>query len=107
NGLLSALGEEGVCPAPGDPAYVPGLNQGHYCVQLLIEDGGPNDGDGRRNGVIVDPGGVAIAVPTSTNAPAASSSSGGGQIDAWLLLFNLLLLIGFRKSTLLNKQTHY
>ncbi|MCP5089390.1 MAG: DUF5011 domain-containing protein, partial [Gammaproteobacteria bacterium] len=47
NGLLSALGEEGVCPAPGDPAYVPGLNQGHYCVQLLIEDGGPNDGDGR------------------------------------------------------------
>ncbi|MCP4925645.1 MAG: DUF5011 domain-containing protein, partial [Gammaproteobacteria bacterium] len=107
NGLLSALGEEGVCPAPGDPAYVPGLNQGHYCVQLLIEDGGPNDGDGRRNGVIVDPGGVAIAVPTSTNAPAASSSSGGGQIDAWLLLFNLLLLIGFRKSTLLNKHTHY
>ena len=91
NGLWSAPGAAGVCPAPGDANYVPDLNAGHHCVQMLIADGGPNDGDASANGVIVDPGGVAIvmAVPTT----GASSSSGGGSGSAGPVLW--LWMLGF------------
>ena len=46
------------CPPPGDAAYTKGLTVGHTCVQLTLQDGGPNDLDGTANGQIVDPGGV-------------------------------------------------
>ncbi len=58
NALASATGEEGVCPPPGSDAYRNGLIPGDWCVQLTIEDGGPNDADGLANGAVVDPGGV-------------------------------------------------
>ena len=48
------------CPAPGDNAYTSGLTAGYTCVQLSIEDGGPNDADGFANGIVQDPGGVAV-----------------------------------------------
>ena len=60
NAVASAPGSNGVCPPPGSVSYLVGLNQGDGCVQLTIEDGGPNDEDGVANGAIVDPGGVAI-----------------------------------------------
>ncbi len=56
NVLASAPGIPGICPLPGDTAYIPGLTPGHFCVQLTIEDGGPNDTDGVANHVIEDPG---------------------------------------------------
>ncbi len=59
NQIASAAGEPGVCPQVGDASYQPGLNEGHYCVQLTIEDGGANDTDGLANGIIKDPGGIA------------------------------------------------
>ena len=105
NSLSSATGEAGICPPPGDPAYVPGLNPGHHCVQLMIEDGGPNDSDRRVNGAIADPGGVAVAavvvdpgpapgpVPVPVEEPVDnvvnSGGGGGGSID----LMTLFLLI--------------
>lgn len=60
NTLASAPGSGGDCPPPGDDAYQPGLTPGHLCIELGIEDGGPNDGDGAAgpNGVVKDPGGV-------------------------------------------------
>ncbi|MBZ9613551.1 tandem-95 repeat protein, partial [Rheinheimera sp. MA13] len=60
NGLFSSAGEPGYCPPPGDNSWQSGLAAGHWCVQLTIEDGGPNDADGIANGSIVDPGGVAV-----------------------------------------------
>ena len=60
NQLFSSAGEPGFCPPPGDSSWQTGLNAGHWCVQLQIEDGGPNDADGLANGSIVDPGGVAV-----------------------------------------------
>ncbi|WP_299073862.1 Ig-like domain-containing protein [uncultured Paraglaciecola sp.] len=60
NYLSSAAGEMGYCPAPNDKNWTVGLTAGHWCVQLTIEDGGPNDDDGMPNNQIVDPGGVAI-----------------------------------------------
>ena len=58
--VRSAPGALGVCPAPSDDSYRSGLNQGDYCVELTLTDGGPNDADGIANGQIFDPGGVAV-----------------------------------------------
>jgi len=60
NSLASAAGEQGACPEVGDNSYQPGLTAGHYCVQLTISDGGSNDSDGVANGIIKDPGGIAV-----------------------------------------------
>jgi hypothetical protein len=50
----------GDCPSPGSAAYRPGLNAGDYCIQLTLQDGGPNDADGMANGEIFDPGVLAL-----------------------------------------------
>ena len=55
NIIYSAPGSPGVCPQVGSNLYTPGLSAGDYCVQLLIQDGGPNDMDGVPNRVIKDP----------------------------------------------------
>jgi MYXO-CTERM domain-containing protein len=60
NALSSAMTVEGVCPELGSDAYTLGLTAGDDCLQLLMEDGGPNDADGAVNGTLVDPGGIAI-----------------------------------------------
>ncbi|QPG06138.1 tandem-95 repeat protein [Salinimonas marina] len=62
NRVWSAAGEPGYCPAPGSEAWVPGLTAGHWCVQLTIMDGGPNDADGIANTTVVDPGGVGVVI---------------------------------------------
>ena len=96
NVISSAPGAAGgSCPTPNDPAYVSPATAGHYCLQLAITDGGPNDADGAVNGSVSDPGGVATprGVPPGT---AASGSSGCSlsatpvnpleRGDWWLLL---------------------
>lgn len=101
NHLYSAAGQEGRCPSPGDGAYTEGLTAGHWCVMMLIEDGGPNDADGLANGSIVDPGGVGTPKaeeadpapqptpePPATDAPA--SSGGGGSIGYFMLCLLVL-----------------
>lgn len=50
----------GACPSPGSAVYRAGLNAGDYCIQLILQDGGPNDADGMANGEIFDPGVVAL-----------------------------------------------
>ena len=82
NRVASAPGDAGYCPPPGDNAYTAGLSEGDWCVELTIEDGGPNDGDGLVNHSVVDPGGVAtsVAQPVSVTV-----SSGGGAGSLWLL----------------------
>ncbi|MGI2111828.1 Ig-like domain-containing protein, partial [Shewanella frigidimarina] len=60
NEVMSSAGNSGYCPPPGAAEWQAGLTEGHWCVQLTIEDGGPNDDDGIANGTIVDPGGVAV-----------------------------------------------
>ena len=93
NKLMSAPGDLGVCPAPGNAGYGDGLTAGHACVQLMIEDGGPNDADGLANGVIRDPGGVAMqAVAVAANAQGMSVSNktvSSGATDVEVLRFNV------------------
>ncbi len=68
--LWSTAGEMGYCPPPGDAIWSAGLTEGHWCVQLVITDGGPNDSDGEANHTIVDPGGVAV-IKGSNSQPEA------------------------------------
>ena len=65
NQLHSTAGEQGYCPPPASTLWSTGLSEGHWCVQLTIEDGGPNDNDGLANGTIVDPGGVAVLLTSN------------------------------------------
>ena len=53
------------------------LRSGDYCVRLTIEDGGPNDAEGVRIGVIRDPGGAG-SVPAAAGGGAGTSGGGGG-----------------------------
>ena len=64
NSLASAASVSDDCPAPGNVSFKSGLNQGDDCIQLTIEDGGPNDADGKVNGIVSDPGGIAVASTT-------------------------------------------
>ncbi|MDH3976262.1 MAG: Ig-like domain-containing protein [Deltaproteobacteria bacterium] len=64
NSLASAPGQAGFCPPPGDAAYTAGLTEGHWCIELTIEDGGPNDGDGTVNGAVLDLGGAGSMTAT-------------------------------------------
>jgi hypothetical protein len=82
NAIASAPGGQGACPAPGSGLYVAGLNPGDACVELLIQDGGPNDADQTANGTIVDPSGVAVPVGVSLAVIAAADRTVGGTSAA-------------------------
>ena len=50
-----------------------GLTEGDSCLQLTLEDGGPNDADGEVNGVFKDPSGVAEEAPVQVVIPPDTS----------------------------------
>ncbi len=89
NSIASALGAEGFCPPPGDSAYEAGLTPGYWCVQLTIEDGGPNDADGAVNQVVEDPGGMAAMENYDVTI---EGGGGGGSVDPKLLILAILIL---------------
>ena len=87
--IASAPGSDGVCPPPGSALYQTGLGLGHGCLQLTLADGGPNDADGFANGIIRDPGGLAVpvAVDVEVLPPPRTVLSGVG--DAVMLRLKL------------------
>ncbi|MDH4255533.1 MAG: Ig-like domain-containing protein [Gammaproteobacteria bacterium] len=91
NTVASAAGTSGACPAPGSTDYRAGLNPGDACVQLQLQDGGPNDGDGAANGIIRDPGGVAVPVGVRFAAGAAPNRTVlAGTRNVVMLAFSLI-----------------
>jgi hypothetical protein len=74
NQLHSSAGTLGYCPPPASILWTSGLTEGHWCVQLTLEDGGPNDNDGIANGTIIDPGGVFVLL-TNNTIPVAQADS--------------------------------
>ena len=60
NSISSAMAVSGTCPEPGSDLYIDGLHPGDNCVELFIEDGGPNDADGLADGTVTDPSGVGV-----------------------------------------------
>ncbi|MBU1310169.1 MAG: tandem-95 repeat protein, partial [Gammaproteobacteria bacterium] len=88
NSIHSAAGNPGYCPPPGAADWLPGLTAGHWCVQLTIEDGGPNDDDGLINAAVVDPG--AVSMQRSDNSkPVANADSYNQQ---WNQTHQLMVL---------------
>ena len=99
NALASAQGDNGFCPPPGDATYTSGLNEGHWCVQLTIQDGGPNDADGVANNIIEDPSGSTSLKPivegddtTSSTSSVKVTDSGGGTVPVEILILVSLIL---------------
>ena len=93
NRVESAPGTAASCPAPGSSLYRPGLTEGDRCVQLTINDGGPNDADGTADRVIRDPGGVAMRSVVVVLALEALSlpdvNVAAGQTNVPMLRFRL------------------
>ena len=98
NIIYSAAGEEGFCPPPGDAVYQRGLAEGHWCVQLTIEDGGPNDSDDAVNNSVVDPGGVAQVLAEDVDVTVSNSGSGSVS-PLWLALLGLIALLRLKSVT--------
>lgn len=108
NAVASAASVAGVCPGVGG-SYTAGLNAGHDCVRLTLVDGGPNDADGLPNGIVKDPGGVAVAAAVDTPVSTIGSPGTGGgcalstdtaasqRLDLWLMA-GLLGLLGLRRG---------
>lgn len=121
NRVESVTGALGACPPPGDAAYGGNnLAEGHYCVQLTIEDDGPNDSDAALNN-IADPGGVggSLSVPPPPPPPAVippgeKLDSGACSIATvpvspaeradWWLVGGFLLALGALRRRLTRRQ---
>ncbi|MBY0417968.1 MAG: tandem-95 repeat protein, partial [Pararheinheimera sp.] len=80
NSVSSTAGERGFCPPPGGAEWTAGLTEGHWCVQVTVEDGGPNDADGIANSAIVDPGGVAVEL-NGNSLPVAVADQASVRAD--------------------------
>ncbi|HWM28695.1 MAG TPA: outer membrane beta-barrel protein, partial [Woeseiaceae bacterium] len=103
NLIESAPGTSSACPPPGDDAFQPGLTPGHFCVQLSIEDGGPNDADADSgpNGIVKDPSGV--GTPTGQ----VSVGQGGGSIGpaAFFVIALFVLSSAYRRRRAMARVT--
>ncbi len=100
NAIASAPGSPGLCPIPSDLSYTAGLNPGHRCLRLTIEDGGPNDNDGIANSVVEDPGKISVIAEVADldSNDVIVNQAGGGVLNLWVLLF--LLSVFARLKTL-------
>jgi hypothetical protein len=77
NTLFSAEAVDGACPEPASRIYDYGLQPGNNCMQIYIEDGGSNDADGKEDGIVTDPAGIAVfngTVKENNNHLAAAPS---------------------------------
>jgi large repetitive protein len=95
NSLHSAAGNPGYCPPPGAADWQPGLTAGHLCVQLGIEDGGPNDDDGLVNAAVSDPG--AVSAPEAVIEIKTKGKGGGSVNGLFLLMLAAILFLPIRK----------
>lgn len=91
NLLFSAPGTPGYCPPPGDDRWKPGLRNGDRCVQLTIEDGGPNDADGESNATVFNTGAVSTA-SGRVNFTSTGASQGGASGVFFIALLSLWLI---------------
>ena len=95
NAIASSVAVNGVCPPPQSNLYQDGLIVGNVCLRLFIEDGGANDSDGIANGVVDDPGGIAVISNATISKETAPEKSSSGSFS-YLFLFGFALIIFFR-----------
>jgi len=87
----------GLCPAPGAGAWTAGLTAFDECVRVTLVDGGPNDADREKNGVVRDPGGVVVAAGTAQENSQLGNGSGATGPGSLLGLLAGLLWLGVRR----------
>jgi hypothetical protein len=87
--------------------YQEGLIIGNVCLRLYIEDGGANDSDGIANGVIDDPGGIAVVSNDIIAKDTAPEKSSSGSLS-YIILIGLALIISLRVGRIyrLNVSIH-
>jgi len=95
NVIATSTAVNGVCPPPHSELYHAGLNVGDTCLKLFIEDGGANDADGIANGVIDDPGGIAVVANTTIALDVTPEKSSSGS-SSFFALFALVILFVVR-----------
>jgi len=78
NNIMSATGNAGVCPSPGNENYTADLTEGDYCLQISVKDGGINDADQREDGIIQILGGIS---PINVNVKSKAGSSDNSDDD--------------------------
>ena len=86
--LESTESDNGVCPDVSSLLYTDGLTQGDDCLRLTLVDGGEYDGDGLANGVIEDPGVIAVANAIATEVPVLDSISSLSITESEVLHLN-------------------
>ncbi len=87
NSVSSALlDDNGNCPTANSASYIEGLTEGDECIQLLIEDGGPNDADFTVNGSVEDPG--TVGVEQQNHAPVIDLESTFAADEAMQMTIN-------------------
>lgn len=111
NDVNTARSVGGLCPPPGDASYsrpaapplIEGLWANHDCVEVTVENDGPNDANADPN-IVDDPGGVG-----QVNAPVVPAPSTGGGCavgdqsasatrgGAWWLLAGMLGWLGWQR----------
>lgn len=94
--IYSAVSVNGQCPGIVSASWRVGLVAGSDCVRLTISDGGPNDADGAKDGVIRETGAAAVL---RSEAPAENpdGSQTGGSADGWMFMILGLLLMQARR----------
>jgi len=100
NNIAFAKGYAGSCPPPGSSAYAYNeelTDAGKYhCLEITIEDGGPNDDDGEVNGSIIDPLLPLAKFDISGTGSSNSSGSGSGGSLSWFIALIIMLAVGYR-----------
>ncbi|VAW81760.1 hypothetical protein MNBD_GAMMA12-2241 [hydrothermal vent metagenome] len=79
----------GICPPLNDSTWTNSLTPGDNCIKLSIVDGGPNDSDGKADGIVRDPGSLSNFQGLDKTSPRSTSV---GALW-WLLLTPGILLI--------------
>jgi hypothetical protein len=84
------------CPAVSSDVWQSGLTAGHGCIRLTIQDGGPNDNDAKANGVIQDPGVLAVVnatKPLPPETPNEVKPRSSGSLGTLFIVFMSLVLV--------------
>lgn len=96
--LFTNKESDGYCPTPADSGYTAvaagssALNSGISCIELLIQDGGPNDYDGKANGIIRLLGAPFINVDGSSNGGVATAPEFNGTAEGSVESLNKISL---------------
>jgi VCBS repeat-containing protein len=106
NTLFSAKAVDGACPEPASRIYDYGLQPGNNCMQIYIEDGGPNDADGKADGVVTDPAGIAVFNGTVEANNTHSATAPSSSLSSIQLSQSVLYQLGDKAVITINAQNN-